>query len=36
MLDRRAGYLLFVQAAVAGKPLHDPPVVIALAKLIRG
>ena len=32
MLDRRAGYLLFVQWAAAGKPLDDPAVVIAAGK----
>ena len=33
MLDRRAGHLLFVQWAAAGKPLDDPAVVIAAGKV---
>ena len=32
MLDRRAGYLLFVQWAAAGEPLDDPAIVIAAGK----
>ncbi len=32
MVDRRAGYLLFVQGAAAGKPLDDPTVVLATGK----